>query len=897
MPDYLISPIPSSPRKTAWAALLLAAISLSHASETIVPPDQMTVAPGMEVTVWAQSPLLHNPTNMDIDRHGRIWVTQAVNYRHHRDRDPAGDKVVVMEDTDGDGQADTSHVFVQEPALIAPLGLAVIDNQIVVSCAPNIIVYTDVDRDLHFDPRVDRREVLLTGFDGINHDHSVHAVTVGSDGKWYFNAGNAGALFTDRSGRTFRMGSSYHPGNRFQEAVPGWRPPDYAGAPSDDGHVYVGGFAARMNPDGTQVEVIGHNFRNSYEQTVTSFGDVYQNDNDDPPASRTSFLLEYGNAGFSSADGKRQWQADRRPGQDIPTAHWRQEDPGAMPAGDVYGAGSPTGIAFYEGDLFGPQWRGLLLSGEAARNAVYGYLPTADGAGKMLERFNVLTSNPADKIAGVDTARDITTDRKTFFRPSDICVGPDGAIYVADWFDPRVGGHQDFDEDTVGAIYRLAPPGFTPHIPSFDLETVTGQLAALRNPAVHVRALGAERLAAAGDAVADDVAALLTDDNPFIVARAIALLARLGPAGRQQVRDLLQHSNPQFRIAALRALRRQNAGRDVELAALARDPSPAVRREVAVALRDIPFARSGPILIELATGYPGDDQTYLAAWAIGCTGKKSATFAAMEASTDPRLNQDSDHYFDLAFTLAPAAATPRFAQVAGDAAQPIAKRLRAMTALGFTATVDAADAMFALLNDPDERVRETAHWWTLSQMNLRWKDAGLQAKLKAAGIYDADTLTVVPSIVPVADPTQQLQAADVLALRGDPSSGKVKVAACRLCHVIDDTGIEYGPNLDGWTQRQGVEQLILATINPSQDIAHGYEAHRLILNGGTLVDGLVLAHGDPIKIKSMGGIEQIIPRARIARIQRLRRSVMLSADQLGLTPQDLADIAAYLASP
>ena len=57
---------------------------------------------------------------------------------------------------------------------------------------------------------------------------------------------------------------------------------EIAGEKSDDGNVWIGGAAYRMNPDGTDVEVIGHNFRNSYEQTVTSFGDVFQNDNDDP---------------------------------------------------------------------------------------------------------------------------------------------------------------------------------------------------------------------------------------------------------------------------------------------------------------------------------------------------------------------------------------------------------------------------------------------------------------------------------------------------------------------------------------------------------------------------------------------------------------------------------------
>ena len=89
--------------------------------------------------------------------------------------------------------------------------------------------------------------------------------------------------------------------------------------------VWIGGFAARMHPDGSGVHIIGHNFRNSYEQTVTSYGDVFQNDNDDPPACRTAFLMEYGNAGFCSLDGQRSWGADRRPGQSTPVAEWPQE--------------------------------------------------------------------------------------------------------------------------------------------------------------------------------------------------------------------------------------------------------------------------------------------------------------------------------------------------------------------------------------------------------------------------------------------------------------------------------------------------------------------------------------------------------------------------------------------
>ena len=246
---------------------------------------------GFEITLWASTPMLYNPTNIDIDKDGRIWVAEGVRYRRNHARQPEGDRIVVLQDTNGDGKADSKHTFVQEPGLVAPLGVSVIDNKIVVSQPPDLIVYTDVDRNQRFDPAVDKREVLLTGFHGANHDHSLHSVTVGPDGKWVFNQGNTGGMFTDRSGKTFRSFGAYRDG-----PVGPFKDPhnkaDHAGKPSDDGHVYVGGFTVRMNPDGTNAEIIGHNYRNSYEQSVTSFGDIFQNDNDDPPACRVSWVMD-----------------------------------------------------------------------------------------------------------------------------------------------------------------------------------------------------------------------------------------------------------------------------------------------------------------------------------------------------------------------------------------------------------------------------------------------------------------------------------------------------------------------------------------------------------------------------------------------------------------------------
>ncbi|MEZ5301668.1 MAG: HEAT repeat domain-containing protein [Verrucomicrobiales bacterium] len=645
------------------AALMPAALAAD--GYEVVPLDLFAADGDLEVTLWAQSPMLLNPTNMDIDKDGRIWVAEGVNYRRHGNRRPEGDRIMVLEDTDGDGKADASHVFVQEEFLTAPLGVAVLDNKVVVSMTPDLIVYTDVDRDLKFDPAVDKREVLLTGFNNKQHDHTLHSVTAGPDGRWYFNHGNCGAVFTDKSGKTFRLGSAYQ-----NQGV--------AGQKSDDGHVYIGAGAYRMNPDGTGVQCIGHNFRNSYEQTVTSFGDVFQNDNDDPPACRVAFLLEFGNAGFCSADGKRAWKADMRPGQTTAVAEWRQEDPGTMPAGDVYGGGSPTGICYYEGGALGDGYAGgLLLSCEPARNTVFGYKPVPDGAGYKLERFDFLTTNAVGEFAGADfkggkVNRD---DIKTLFRPSDVAVGPDGAIYVADWYDPRVGGHADLDDTLSGAIYRIAPKGFKPSAPKIDASSTEGQIAALKSHAVNVRNIGFAALKAQGAKAIPAVKPLLLDANPFVRGRAIFLLAQLGPEGIAAVEALLPNRDPMVRLAAFRALRREGSNVVAHAEKMAADESPALRREAALAMRDVPAAQALPVLEAVAAKFGGEDRWYLDAIGIGASGKEADLFASLSrlmGGSDPL--KWSPAFAKIAWRLTPDAATAAFAKRAVSPALSAAER-------------------------------------------------------------------------------------------------------------------------------------------------------------------------------------------------------------------------------
>jgi putative heme-binding domain-containing protein len=184
----------------------------------------------------------------------------------------------------------------------------------------------------------------------------------------------------------------------------------------------------------------------------------------------------------------------------------------------------------------------------------------------------------------------------------------------------------------------------------------------------------------------------------------------------------------------------------------------------------------------------------------------------------------------------------------------------------------------------------------MNRANNKWKKHDLMTALKERGIYDPSKVVVQEIFTPEPDEAQQkaVTVDAVLALEGDAVRGKTTVARCIMCHEAGGMGVQYGPALDGWGKTQTADVIARSIIDPSADIAHGFEATEIVTKDDKRVHGLLIQDGNPAIITSMGGVTQMIPAGKIKSKRKMKRSAMLSATQLGLTAQEVADIVAYL---
>ena len=648
---------------------------------TVSPPtvgDEFEVAPGLEMTLWASEPLLVNPTNFDIDERGRVWFIESVNYRSDlRSRpknDGQGDRIVILEDTDGDGQADSRKVFDQHADMLAPLGISVLGNKVIVSQSPDLFVYTKDE-----DDRIVSKETLLTGWRGVDHDHGLHVVLFGHDGRYYFNSGDQGFQTTDRSGKSFRS--------------------------SREGPYYAA-TVQTMQPDGSDFRVLAHNARNPYEIALDSFGSIWQTDNDDDGNqwTRLLYVMEGANFGYWGPGGRR-WREDRG-------THFHEERPGTLPYVARTGPGSPTGLVIYEGDLLPAKYRNQLLHAEPGKRLIQTFFVRPDGAGYGMEAENTVTST--DPI----------------FRPSDIAVAPDGSLFVADWQDPVVGGHAMFDIER-GRIFRIAPIGHRGSVPELDLESDAGLLAAFGSPNQATRYRAYQELVLRSE---DERRELLLEawqsPGESLRARALWLLAPLGEAGRRALEEAQEADDPRFRILALRVSREHDLHHHEYVARLAQDPDPQVRREAALMLRGFEPAEREDIWLRLAEGYDGADRWYLGALGIAADGAENELFHALRR----KHPEWSARLGDLYWVLQAPDSRGYLIEVLRDQSRPLDDRLKALDALGWQPSATVARTVAELAGDPAEAnaLRNRGLYLLSKQVFSEWGDQRAEPYLVAA---------------------------------------------------------------------------------------------------------------------------------------------------------------------
>ncbi len=583
-------------RRVPWDVFTLSMVwlpaSLLTAAEVTIPdirrptPEEFTqslqLSEGLEATLFISEPDINSPTNIDIDDRGRLWVCDVLNYRAHLGRRPAGDRILILEDTTGDGRCDTTTVFYQGPDIDSALGICVLGNQIIVSCSPHAWVFTDVDGD----DQPDSKKVLFRTPGRSQHDHALHAFVIGPGGRLYFNHGNTTTgianandeILTDTTGRRL----------------------------VNDGNPFRQGLAYRCNLDGSNLTVMGHNFRNPYELAVDSFGTVWQSDNDDDgnQGVRLNQVLEHGNFGFRDEVTGATWTVPRvGAASDRRRRHWHQNDPGVVPNLLVTGNGSPTGITVYEGRLL-PE-------------SIHDRLLHCDAGPGVCRAYTLIAEEGQPKLSSQDIVRGPDDH---WFRPADVAVAPDGSLFVADWHDPTVGGHRAGDVES-GRIYRIAPRGTGYHIPSHDFATIQGASRALTSPNQAVRYKAWQVLVDRANAAEPALEALATDENPRIRARALWALAQRQNQSLRAIELARSDRDANLRVVAIRIARQHKARVLETIESLLDDPAWAVRCECAIALRDVASAEGDQLWARLAASYKEGDRWLLEALGIAAEGR------------------------------------------------------------------------------------------------------------------------------------------------------------------------------------------------------------------------------------------------------------------------------------
>jgi putative membrane-bound dehydrogenase-like protein len=414
----------------AAGALLAQDLPKDTVAHAGLPPEEAvraaTLPPGFAMTVFAAEPDLVNPIAFCLDARGRLWVAEGLTYPNRAPEGEGRDRILVFEDTDGDGRHDRRTVFAEKLNLVS--GLEIGYGGLWVGAAPYLMFFPIVEGDA---PRpLGEPQILLDGWGYQDTHETLNTFRWGPDG-WLY--GCHGVFTHSRVGRP--------------------------GKPEAERKKINAGFW-RYHPTRHEFEVFAEGTSNPWGIDFDAHGHLFAE------ACVIPHL-------FHVIQGARY---HRQAGQhfhphtydDLKTIADHRHYLGANPHGgnnksDAAGGGhAHAGLVIPQHPAFGP-WQGRILMGNIHGQRINADLPEKNGSG-------FLARHGPDFLNFHDRASQVV----------DLRQGPGGTLYLIDWYDLQQchRTQREAHEYEKGRLYRVqATPG---KIPPVDLTTQSpAQLAAL----------------------------------------------------------------------------------------------------------------------------------------------------------------------------------------------------------------------------------------------------------------------------------------------------------------------------------------------------------------------------------------------------------------------------------
>jgi putative heme-binding domain-containing protein len=377
-----------------------------------LPVPHFDLDPSLEISLWAEAPMLGKPTQMAWDSEGRLWVACTPIYPQIMPGAHPDDKVVILEDADRDGKADKSTVFADD--LLIPSGVAVdlafkpgakgskpqMMNAAYVGASTELLHLSDTNGD----GKADERRVVLSGFGTEDTHHIIHTLRWGPDGRLYFDQ----SVYIHSHLET----------------------------PWGMVRLNAGGVFA-YDPRTERVEVFSKGLWNPWGHAWDKWGQSFLTDG----AGFNGISWAFPGAVFNPSEGARKTMPSISPGNYPKFA----------------------GLEIIRSPLFPDDWQGTAVTCDFRAHRVVRF--AIDDLGPE----NATEDMRAKAKSGYVTREmpDIARTAELAFRPIDVRLGPDGALYIADWTNPVINhGEVDFRDprrDHVhGRIWRVAPKGSKP---------------------------------------------------------------------------------------------------------------------------------------------------------------------------------------------------------------------------------------------------------------------------------------------------------------------------------------------------------------------------------------------------------------------------------------------------